>query len=288
MLFWKDLRNTINFISKSSKAKTRVVTNAFWARKLNRARKILKEAKEIGLSEINYSVDDFHQEHIPLESIRHAVIASEENNIPLVLAHKTYPNSRSSLSTYEALLDRKIPKLENLSFEQLKHTSICMSSGYTIPIGKGSEKVEPENWLPINYSDDMWTGPCLEVMNAINISSRGILMPCCGLVDRSLGVFYAGDIREEDLFTVVERASSLVLYNWLALKGPSNIMELVKQVDRSIPFLKKYVQKCHLCQNLFSNPRVIEILAENLDYIGKKLVITRSLFETQRLLASRV
>ncbi len=113
-LFLREVLATLQQISQNSDTFSRLVTNASWATSLPTARRILRSLKESGLGELNYSVDDFHQAYVPLAHIGYAVEAGLELEIPVLLAHKSYPGSRSSQATYEALLGREIPKLEDL------------------------------------------------------------------------------------------------------------------------------------------------------------------------------
>ncbi len=121
------------------------------------------------------------------------------------------------------------------------------------------------------------------MLNSYNISADGYLVPCCGLVDRELKMFYSlENVLQNDILQVMEKCSQSIIYNWLALEGPWAIKEFVKAKDKSVPFLEKYVQACQICQELFSNEKVLQIIYDNIDSVGKKLSILRSLFEVKR------
>lgn len=68
-LLGEDLYTAVEYAAKRGFL-TRIVTNAYWATSLERAGEVLSRLKEAGLTEINCSCDDFHQEHIPLDQIR--------------------------------------------------------------------------------------------------------------------------------------------------------------------------------------------------------------------------
>jgi len=283
-LFLREVLATLQHILENSDTHSRIVTNASWATSLTAARGILRSLKEAGLGELNYSVDDFHQAYVPLTHIGYAVEAALEFEIPVLLAHKSYPGSRSSRATYEALLRREIPKLEDLLPEEYGKHPLTISSGNTLPIGRGAEKVNPLGWVPPEVTEDRWRGPCNEVLKEIVIAPEGRLSPCCGLVDRSIPYFYAGSVLEQDLLELLEIANKSVLYNWLALGGPSSIMDYIISQDPSIPFLGKYVQNCQICNEIFTDARKTEVALGGLEAMAGTLSIQRCLYEAQRSL----
>ena len=281
MLFAKDVLAVIEHVSQFGSA-TRVVTNASWAATPRAADRMIKRLKNAGLTEINYSVDDFHQAHIPLKTVRNAVLAALEHGIPVLLAHKTYPGSQSSLETYEQLLGCGIPVFDPDDRDVEKLRPICFSSGYTVPVGRGSEDVDLDEWMSQGIDDGRWRGPCEEVLANVQITPGGRLSPCCGLVDRALGVFYIGSVLEHDIFELLRKANNCVLYNWLALAGPSGIMDHVIAQDPSIEFAGRYVQNCQLCQELFSDERKKALVAQSLESMAQVLSVSRCVFEAQR------
>lgn len=281
-IYKKEILEVLKHIKLSGPTISRIVTNASWAKSYGVAKRILQEFKDAGLTELNYSVDDFHQQFIPLTIIKNAVDAAIDLNIPVLLAHKTYPGSQSSKVTYESLFQRNIPDINEINKEQLHEELFTFSSGYTVPIGRKSEEVNKIDWLPEGYSEINWRGPCTNILNSVNISPNGDLMPCCGLIDRAIKLFYLGNVLDNDLEDIMEKANKNTLFNWLALEGPSAIMDFVIEVDNSVKFTGKYVQGCQLCQELFTNENVLNILSNNIGEVGKRIAVLRSIFESQR------
>lgn len=282
MLFKKDIIETIIYIKDTSDAYTRIVTNAYWARSFKAAKQELKVLKDAGLTELNYSVDDFHQVYIPEIRIKYAVEAALELEIPVLLAHKTYRGSASSKETYEKLLGQNIPYLQDLPPEKIGRILLTFNTGYTLPIGRRSEKVDLDLWIPDEIQEDKWRGPCSQVLKYVQITPSGRLSPCCGLVDRNIPIFYAGNIIENDLIKVIEDANKNVIYNWLALMGPSAIMDYIKSHDSSIKFSGKYIQNCQICQEVFGDELKLNIISSGLTTISKILSLYRCVFEAQR------
>ena len=288
MLYKKDVIETIQHVSAGGLTATRIVTNAFWASTAADANRILEELQAAGLTEINYSVDDFHQEHIPAIRIRYATEAALKVGIPVLLAHKTYPASKTDRQYYERLLGREIAELDPSDMVQKEVPELSFSSGYTVPIGRGSENIKLEKWIPADTPRRHWEGPCREVLSTIQVSAEGQLSPCCGLVDGDLGAFYAGNVFENDLLDVLDRANRSVLYNWLALEGPSGIMDYIRSQDSTISFQGMYVQNCQICQEIFSDQRKLAVVTQGLQPMAEVLGVSRCLFEAQRAAAAEL
>ncbi|MCL5260122.1 MAG: radical SAM protein [Gammaproteobacteria bacterium] len=296
LLFINDICAVMKTIKSCDKnTKIRIVTNISWAKSLQAAEQTLKRLKNSGITEINYSVDDFHQKFIPYDNIKFAVKAAEKLRVPVLLAHKTYPNSLANKTFYEKLLGREIPLINNLTtIDEFEKTLLAISISYTIPIGRGADKINPLKWIPTEYyansqySEQSYKEPCSEILSSYNISPSGNLTVCCGLVDRKLPIFYTQNVLKKDIMQVMEKSNQSVLYNWLALEGPWAIKEYIKAQDPSISFAEKYVQGCQICQELFSNPRVLKIIYKNLDSISKHLSILRCAFEAQRYIFSQI
>ncbi len=255
----------------------RIVTNAFWGRNRKLAEKVVKNLLDCGLPEFNFSVDDFHQEYIKYESIKTALEVSGYYKIPVLLAHKTYPNGKSNKETFEKSLGRKIPNLENLETDKFE---VAFSSTNTIPIGRGAERISDfSRWS--NVSDTSWRGPCKSVFKDITVQPNRHLSPCCGIIDRKTSEFYFSDLENNNFLDAIEQANASVLYNWLALEGPSGIMDYIKENLLDHDFRESYVQNCELCQQLFKSSKYKKIIAMGMESKFNELLFKRRLTEEE-------
>lgn len=288
MLYWWEIQKTIASVRKKSPiAAIRIVTNVSWATSVQKATAILGKLQAAGLTELNYSVDDFHQANIPEQRIINGVEAAHALGLPVLLAHKTYPGSRTNHEYYEALLSRPILSIDSMTASEFEDIKLAISSGYTVPVGRGSENVFAENWIPYRYASDAgskycptsWAMPCREVLNSFTVTADGRLSPCCGLVDRSVRIFSAGDVLQEDVVNVVEKYCSSTLYNWLALEGPGAIRDFINAKHPLFQENAQYVQACQLCQEIFSNEVALKVILEGMPEISASLSIKRCTFE---------
>jgi hypothetical protein len=83
---------------------------------------------------------------------------------------------------------------------------------------------------------------------------------------------------------VLEVANKSVPYNWLALGGPSSIMDYILSQDPGFPFLGRYLQNCQLCNEIFTDARKTEVALSGLEAMAGPLSIQRCLYEAQRAL----
>ena len=277
-LFIKDVLKMIEHVSRHN-LPTRIVTNAYWGKSKALANRFVSRLKRAGLSEFNFSVDDFHEEYIPLSSIKTAVDISLEAGINVLLVHKTYPGGKSSKQTFEQLLGREIVSIEDISPSQYHMHELMFSNGITMPIGRGSENIDLKKWT-YELPEGNWRGPCSEVFKNITIQANGKMSPCCGIVDRKLDEFYCANMHQENFVDAIKKANQTVLYNWLALEGPSGIMEYVENKTGKKLSLDRYIQNCQVCQQLFSDDESRRVIKQGLSEKITELQLKRAILES--------
>lgn len=284
-LFRNDILLTLRHIKEVYPVPTRIVTNAYWGRNEKKARDFVSELKAAGLTEFNFSVDDFHQKYIDLNAIKTAIQVSLDQNVPVLLAHKIYPGCEITKDTFDELMGFSIPIYEELTPEQHKNEPLCISTGATIPVGRGADDIDLNEWVPIDTPPSHWAGPCREVLKNITVQADGSFTPCCGIVERRMPVFYMGDLNRDRLSDVLEQANASTIYNWLALEGPEGIMHEIQKRSSEEKFLGRYLQNCQLCQEIFSSNTKKKIIADSLEEKGVDLAIKRTIFEVMRNVA---
>ncbi len=282
-LYLDDVIETINKIKKDKPLTIiRIVSNGFWASSKARADQIVKRLKDAGVDELNFSVDDFHQKFISIDTIKNAVNSSLECGIYTLLAHKTFPKANNTISYYEKELERKIVDYRLCSRDDAKNGQLVHSSSNTIPIGRGSDSIEYEQWVDHPHFINSWKGPCDQVLKSIVIGADKKISPCCGLVERELKMFHHGNLVKDSLQVNIEAANISAIYNWLALEGPSSIKEMLAEKFPTYKFKERYVQNCHLCQEIFSNPVFCAAVKDDLIQNKTALLFKRSLHEAKR------
>ncbi len=249
----------------------RIVTNGSFARSQGKAQEIIDRLKSHGVNEIALSVDDFHDKYLSHDIIVNLTNACVRSSLQLNISHKGYPGSRTNKSFYERLLGRTLhPYWETRN--GTRSDIVTFSTGVTLPIGKGSDKID---WTADRGSH--WHGPCSEISKRITISPSNTLMPCCGLVDRSIPefsgkVFNGTDLCLSDQLSYVDDST---LANWLGMEGPSSIWQQCLETS-SAPEL---VGICEACQRLFSSEHLREQIARCLPVIRGRILFKRIVHE---------
>lgn len=258
---------------------TRIVTNAFWAKTPTMAYETLAELKEAGLSEVNFSCDDFHQEHIPIDNIRHAREAVLRLQVPMLLAHKKVKDARITDTTLSELLgvplQRFDPSVENPRFD-------VYDSGYTVPVGHRSETLPEDQYIVYPDYDGAWKVPCSSVLSCTIIGPERDIRLCCGMIEQDVPELSFGKVGEQSLLELICRANTDLIANWLALEGPYGILRFVQDKAPHIVFREQYVNCCHLCNDLLTRAEVREVLQDTAAEKASELTLRRGILEAVR------
>lgn len=234
---------------------TRIVTNAYWATTKEKAIEILQDLKQAGLTELNISCDDFHQEFVPLENIRNANDAALAIGLPLLFAYRKNPGGvidRDYLSKYLGVELKKF-----VHGEDNPNNNVILD-GVNIPIKSGRAQDCS------GCADNSWMGPCESVLTRVVIAPDKRVQICCGIASSSIEELYIGTLYEDgNLIEILQNGNADLITNWLALEGPSSIQDFVRSKDREIDLPDTYVNRCHACNELFSRQDVREILARH-------------------------
>jgi len=225
------------------------VTNCFWAETEEKAEKQLRELVDAGLYVINISVDDFHQQYIPFERVLNCYEASKRLALRVVIMCTVSRSSRLRIKEVARRLDDEGIRIIGEEKKKSPVSALAMETGF-VPVGRAAV-IPKEEWL-IGYSPV--EGPCRAVLQDIGIASSGRVLPCCSAAslveDASLG-----NAKEKSLAELIEAASKQPLFKILSSKGPTGLRDLLGSKRNS-----SYVNRCHLCYKVLTDPRLPKIL----------------------------
>lgn len=268
-LIGDDLNKVVKYAANHG-VLTRIVTNAYWATTKEKAVEILTDLKMAGLTELNISCDDFHQEFVPLENIRNANDAALAIDLPLLLACRKTPGGvidKDYLSKYLGV------QLKTFTSGEENPDNNVILDGVNIPIKSGAHKYS-------GLSDNSWMGPCENVLTRIIIAPDKRVQICCGIASSSIEELYIGTLyKDGNLLEILQRGNADLMTNWLALEGPSSILNFVRSKDRGIDLPDTYVNRCHACNELFSRQDVREILARHGAEKCNMIEVMRGIFD---------
>lgn len=228
--------------------RTECVTNCFWAKSEEGAQGLLEMLGENGLDAVNISADDFHQRHIPFVRVGNCYKAAKRLGLKIIIMCSAARSSSLRIgNVIQGLGDNGIHNIRDGKPEK-PVSALAVETGF-VPVGR-AKKLPEEEWL---IGESPVEGPCREVLRDIGISPSGDVLPCCsaaGIVEGAR----LGNAKEGGLVGIIEGASEDPLFVTLSTDGPSALAE-------RLGLLKKgYVNRCHLCYEVLTDPRLPRIL----------------------------
>ncbi|WP_278971670.1 radical SAM protein [Mobiluncus mulieris] len=186
-----DLLEVIAYCSELGIA-TRLVTNAYWASKRSEATKIIDKLREVGLYEINFSMDDFHAVWIPIDNLKNAWYSAKHMGFGTVLvAMCEGPISKVTSDYIKSFLeDEDIVIISRLEHEPEElpppssdGTRYLISKSNISRLGRGRKlrlgflTPEPDY---ASYPKTIYGG-CTSLFNPVTLNPDGSFGICCGI-----------------------------------------------------------------------------------------------------------
>ena len=202
------------------------VTNCNWATSRKTALDLLSPLRDAGLDTLNLSVDDFHQECIPLERVRNCYEAAKWLELKPVLMIAVKKDSVITADRIGEIMED--PSIQVLGGERVPKPSAIVMETHFAPVGRG-EKIPKHELRHIHVESE----PCRQLLTDIGVRPNGDVMPCCGPLGAQDDAVI-GNLDEESLREVLERA-------WLNPRLREIYETGFRQIDGS------YVSRCHMC-----------------------------------------
>ncbi|MCB2172137.1 radical SAM protein [archaeon] len=190
------------FIKHASKSglKTEIVSNGYWATSVQKATRILEPLKTLGLDALNLSIDDFHQEYIPITSVKNAYWAAHGLGIKIIIMTTTTKNNKITPETIPELLGDE--KIQVLGGNRIHDPHALLIETPVTPVGRGLDLAEHNYTL---FSEVK----CGEVLRDIGLGPDGIVYPCCGPLASKITL---GNINDKPLKKILEEAEQNPFY----------------------------------------------------------------------------
>jgi hypothetical protein len=130
--------------------------------------------------------------------------------------------------------------------------------GINVPIKSDRAPDSPSS------TGDSWMGPCEHVLTRVIIAPDKRVQICCGIASSSIEELYIGTLHQDgSLPGILQSGNADLITNWLALEGPSSILEFVRTKAPEIDIPHTYVNRCHACNEIFSRDDVREVLRKH-------------------------
>ncbi len=227
-----------------------VVTNAFWGTSKKVALDRLEELRNLGLNWIQISLDDQHQQSIPIERVANVMAAAMQLDFEDI---KLIGSSKGNSETFKYqlfylqevlgicidnidIIDR--PRTSNQYFEDSEQVR------YSFQELESIENLD----LPITKPGDCLT----ELMIDVN----GDIYPCC---NNFIGRI--GNLSANNLQNIVENLKFNKYFNLLKQYGPFSLARYLDKTFNTDFSNRRYGSWCELCARIFQNDYFRDLLA---------------------------
>lgn len=217
-----------------------VVTNGFWATSVKKAEEKIKPLIDAGLFRVELSIDSFHQEFIPLRSVRNALMAFRKFKIQILI--RTTITKRNDAWT----------ALGHIPPQELVGTKIVISP--VSPEGRAVETIPAEDFIYAPFIN----GCCFNMLN-ISVRFDGNVSPCCAGSD-TVPLLSLGNINQESLEDMLHRLNYRFYIKALLSRGPAELMTVLTEGGLGNHLKERYTTICHACTHIFR-------FRENSDYL---------------------
>lgn len=239
-LFYETLKRCIEIGHKLGQREIAVITNGYWGGNPGNAQTKLQELRKAGLTSIYFSVDAFHQEFVPFQSVHTAINAARAIALNKIVVTSYFLGSIDAQNSFnqkteeylerlrlpeDFRIDRHSLNIVGRATDQLASYLRCKSG---IPRGKC---VLPH-----------WAGETLKDPKTIEIDFLGNVTICPGL--------RIGNAKSESLSKIIKdydyREHPII--KLIVEGGPCKLLDMPQareNIDRG-----KYVNECHLCYEL--------------------------------------
>lgn len=261
-LYLNDMKAVSRYAGEKYGLPSVSATNCFWAVTPKKAEAILGSLYGLGLRRLLISVDDFHQEWIPLERVQNCLNAARMMGIACTLQCVVTASSHK-LDFYLAQLG--VNKDEGIEASEIQCT----------PVGSAATRVPASEFpthpgVPADYCT---------MLQALIVRPEGMVHLCCG-PSFTIEPLTVGNLREESLKSMLERAEWDPLLNALALgNGPSLLAAPLAEAGLSDCLRDNYVSSCHACHHILSQPDVAALLSEKLEPQRAELFLKRTILD---------
>jgi MoaA/NifB/PqqE/SkfB family radical SAM enzyme len=247
----RDLMRTLVNKAASYGMTVIAVTNAYWATSQRAALNKLRDLRRSGLTWIQISLDDQHQQFVPITRVANALkaaIALDFEDIKLIGSSKgNSERFKYQLFYLQEVLATYIHNVDIIDRPRISHKYFQDSHQvrYSFEELENTESLD----LPVKKPGDCLT----ELMVDVN----GDIYPCC---NNFIGRI--GNVCAENLSSLIGKLKSNRYFNMIKRTSP---FELAKYLDLNLNTNfrgKQYGSWCELCARIFQNERFSDLLTD--------------------------
>jgi organic radical activating enzyme len=217
---------------------SRLVTNGWWAKTPEKARRWVDDLKKVGLTELNTSYDDYHAPFCDIDNIVNLVRAALDADLRVGLGVIHDPKSKWSGDAVRQAVASSL----GMTTDALTERIVVLTDQPT-PSGTG-EGIDVSD---LDAKERLEVG-CPEIVKTVSIHPNGLIKACCGHAMFYTPDLTIGNVLEEPLPVIVERSQHNLIYWWIHMYGPKRILDRLGVGGQ-------YASICHACHVLLGEHR---------------------------------
>jgi len=240
-----------------------VFTNGYWATDPDTARQRLAGLQEAGLDYILFSVDAFHQAHVPLERIGIGIEAARELGYGRIVIDNRFLGLPDADNSFNRCTQDNMARLAGLC----DLTSVEVYQGPARMVGRADDELSSylptQSTLPAECPLPDYLGSDLRAPTGVEIHPGGWVNLCAGL---ALGNAHQRSL-DEILANYDPQAHPII--RLLAREGPPGLLRLAQR--HGYAPTGGYVDGCHMCYEArrFLHPYYPDHLAPAHPYLSQ-------------------
>ena len=246
IIYFDNLKECMEYANSLGIPST-LVTNCFWAKNYDEGYKKLKELKEAGLVAMTYSVDKFHQQYVPYDSVKNAIMIANSLGIQITINLMDLKDGKSVYDSLEALRP------------YIYHNEVMMHPCF--PAGEARNHIKEDQYI---YECSADSALC-PFDKSITVLYDGTMMICCSQFSHEIDAVKVGKFGETSLEQAIKNFNDNDIIYVLLSNGFGWYTDLARSLGKEIK--EKYVICCHLCHQLFTDK---EFLEKAMPYIQKE------------------
>jgi hypothetical protein len=275
-LLANDLFEAISYCAERGLA-TRLVTNAIWATNECATEQMIEELVDAGLTEINYSTDDFHCVWIPIDNIKRAWMASKGKGFETVLiANCSGPHSTVTPEYLQDFLNEEITIITNedaiktLPPPAPDGTRYLISRSAISKIGNGA-RLRDRYFMPYKDLDHKQLyGGCPGLMDPPTLNADGTLGVCCGINTEYNRILTFGKFEDVVSNNFKTSEFNTLLLEAIRILGPSYLFHLASESATAITDIEARTA-CEVCERLTGSEKLLTSLANKQEVIKTQI-----------------
>jgi hypothetical protein len=268
-LFGKSLPEFVSH-GKSSAETVRIVTSAYWATSEANALRRLEPLRAAGLDELSISWDDYHEEFVSFDNVKHAFWQAKKLGIAPAICIVQSPKSRWTAELVRERLDGVVGEGDIVVESPLNYT------------GRAEEEL-----VGSGVKESHFLGPCPYVMTGPTVSAKGKVLACCGVIPETDDLVIGSSLEPNDLMEAIETGAQSALMSWLHIRGPYSVMRYISaKHEVPIPSPDEVGGNCEACKLLFATPDIRKHLRSAVEEMRGNVASEMAVLEAAGLMNS--